>query len=290
MNKIIGTGISGLVGSRIQNLLEQYYSFEDLSLATGIDITDSEKVKARIGASSASTILHMAAKTDVDGCEEDKIFAEEGVAWRVNVEGTHNIVDAAKGSGKKIISISTDFVFNGTKACYSEDDPPDPVNWYGYTKYLGENIIRESGLDWAILRIAYPYRSHYPEKLDFVRKIIDRFTKKEKVTALTDHVFTPTFIDDLAVAIDEIIRQNAKGIYHAVGSENLTPLQATEKIMQEFHLEGEIEKTTRDVFFRGRAFRPCRLALKNDKITKLGVTMLGFSKGLEELKKQTSLA
>lgn len=286
MTSVIGTGISGLVGTRIQELLREYYEFEDLSFSTGVDITDLEQVKERIEKSPASFILHMAAKTDVDGCEDDKILGEDGSAWRVNVEGTQNIVDCAKLTGKKIIYISTDFVFDGTKEWYLEDDEPNPVNWYGTTKHMGEEIIQKSGVDFVILRIAYPYRAQFSPKTDFVRKIVEKLSKKEKITALTDHVFTPTFIDDIAGAIDEIIRQNVVGIYHCVGSESLTPLDATEAIMHEFQLNGEVQKTTRSNFFKHRAFRPCHLALKNDKIIQLGVNMLGFSAGIREMRKQ----
>lgn len=286
MSNIIGTGISGLVGTRIQELLGEYYEFEDLSFSTQVDITQYEQVKERIEKSSASVILHMAAKTDVDSCEDDKILGEEGAAWRVNVEGTQNIVDCAKLTGKKIIYISTDFVFDGTKEWYSEEDVPNPINWYGYTKQMGEKVILESGVESVIIRIAYPYRAKFSQKADFVRKIIERLSKKEKVIALTDHIFTPTFIDDIAVAIDEIIRQNVVGIYHVVGDESLTPVEAVEKIMHELQLDGQIIKTSRSSFFNGRAFRPCRLALKNDKIAQLGVKMLGFSEGLLEMRRQ----
>ncbi|MBI2617184.1 NAD(P)-dependent oxidoreductase [Candidatus Gottesmanbacteria bacterium] len=286
MNAIVGTGLSGLVGTRIQELLREYYTFEDLSLKTHVDITNVEQVQKRVGESLASTILHMAAITDVDACEDDKILGEEGAAWRVNVEGTRNIIDAARKTGKKVIYISTDFVFDGTKEFYIETDTPNPLNWYGYTKYMGESIVTDSGVEFVIFRLAYPYRAEFSEKMDFVRRIIEKLTHKEKIFSLTDHIFTPTFIDDFAIAIDEVIRQNAEGIFHAVGSESLTPDEATKRIMDVFQLTGDVEKTTREVFFHDRAFRPCRLALKNDKIARLGVKMLGFAEGLSEMKKQ----
>src|SRR3990172_9027678 len=93
---IVGTGLSGLVGSRIVELLRESYEFEDLSLATGVDITDSQEVQKNLENSQAKIIVHMAAKTDVDGCEDDKILLEEGQAWMVNVVGTQNIIEAAK--------------------------------------------------------------------------------------------------------------------------------------------------------------------------------------------------
>ncbi len=283
---ILGTGISGLVGSRVQDLLADEFEFTDLSLTTGVDITDSEQVFAAFKNSSAEIVVHMAAKADVDGCEDDKIYGEEGAAWTVNVIGTQNIIDAAKKFGKRLIYISTDFVFDGTKEFYSEDDQVNPVNWYGYTKSEAEKIVQEANISYTILRLAYPYRATYPQKLDFVRKIIDTASKKEKIFALTDHVFTPTFIDDLASALRMFLQKDLTGIFHVVGSDSLTPRQAVAMILAKFGLQTDTEEITRQVYFKKRAFRPFKLALKNDKITKLGIIMKRFDEGLEELKKQ----
>lgn len=283
---ILGTGLSGLVGSRVVELLEDKYEFVDLSLNTGVDISDYDEVLDKFKTSYTDVVLHMAAKTDVDGCEDDKILGEEGQAWVVNVTGTQNIVDAAKKTNKKVIYISTDFVFDGTKDSYVETDTPDPVNWYAITKYEGEELLIKSGLKYTIVRLAYPYRSKPVGKTDFVNKIIENAKRGLDLPSLTDHVFTPTFIDDIAYALDMLISRNLTGIYHVVGSESLTPYQATEKILEVFNMKGKIVPVTRDDYFRNRAFRPCRLAIKNDKISKLGVRMLGFTEGLSEVKKQ----
>src|SRR3990167_4094196 len=82
---ILGTGLSGLVGTRVVELLRDDFSFQDLSLASGVDITDYQQVVRRFESSAYDLVLHMAAKTDVDGCEDDKLLGEEGDAWRINV-------------------------------------------------------------------------------------------------------------------------------------------------------------------------------------------------------------
>ena len=283
---ILGTGLSGLVGSRIVELLGNVYDFTDLSFATGVDITDYDKVLERLESNPAQVIIHMAAKTDVDSCEDDKILGEEGSAWNVNVLGTKNIVDAAKKIGKRVLYISTDFVFDGSLPNYAEDAEPNPVNWYGYTKYEAEQYLINSGISYSILRLAYPYRSFFPEKLDFVRRIIEKAKKGEKIFALTDHIFTPTFIDDIAVTLDVLLEKKATGIFHVVGSQSLTPFEATDIILKKFNIEARIEKINRETYFKDRAFRPFKLALKNDRISKLGVKMMGFSEGLDEVKRQ----
>lgn len=283
---VLSTGLTGLVGSRVVELLSDEFEFADLSLENGVDITNFDQVMENFNNSNAEVVLHMAAKTDVDACEDDKIYGEEGGAWVVNVIGTQNIVEAAKKCGKRVIYISTDFVFDGSKEYYSEGDSPNPINWYGYTKYEGERIVGNSSINYCIVRLAYPYRSFFPQKLDFVRRIMEKIKKGEKVYALTDHIFTPTFIDDIARVLRILLKKDTRDVFHAVGTSSLTPYKAIEIIMDVFKLKGQIEKITREEYFRNRAFRPFKLALKNDKITKLGLQTKTFDEGLGEMKKQ----
>lgn len=288
--KILGTGLTGLVGSRIVELLSDRFTFENISLETGVDITDRQSVTKRIEASDARIILHMAAKADVDGCEKDKARGEKGDAWRINVEGTNNVVEACKKDRKKIVYISTDFVFDGTNppaGGYSEEDVPHPTNWYGKTKFEGEKIIENSSLPYIIARIAYPYRAAFSIKKDFVRAIVERFKVGKQVLAVTDHIMTPTFIDDIAGALEVLIKQNATGIYHVVGSDSISPYDASLAIAEIFGYDDSfISKTTRVAYFAGCAQRPFNLSLSNVKITKLGVYMKTFEEGLLEMKKQ----
>lgn len=284
---VMATGLSGLVGTRVQDLLSHKYSFTDLSLATGVDITDIDAVDANIKNSPAGIILHMAAKTDVDSCEDDKIFLEEGNAWRINVTGTENIIAAGRKYSKKVIYISTDFVFDGVKGNYSEEDNPNPVNWYGVTKYEAEKKLLEANIDFSILRIAYPYRAEFGQKQDFVRRIISTLQDKKEIPALTDHVITPTFIDDIAFALDTFLVKNLTGIYHVVGNQNLSVNTAAKIINREFfNTSLTITPVLRTEYFKNRAYRPLNLSLKNDKIAKLGIKMNSFTQGLRKMHTQ----
>lgn len=285
---ILGTGLSGMVGGRVVELLKDKFTFENLSLETGFDITDYDSVLKTFKESNARIVLHMAAKTDVDSCEDDKILGEEGQAWKANVIGTENIIGASQITGKRVIYISTDFVFDGTKDQYEEEDQPNPINWYAVTKYEGEKILKEANIGYTIVRIAYPYIHTDTLKKDFIRRMIERFTNKEKVFGLTDHIFTPTYIDDIAAALELLLSKNIDGIFHVVGSQFLTPYDASLAIADKFHFDKNlIVKTTRQKYFRGRAYRPFKLALKNDKITKLGIKIRSFEEGLNEFKKLT---
>ncbi|MDO8621578.1 MAG: NAD(P)-dependent oxidoreductase [Candidatus Levybacteria bacterium] len=284
--KILGTGLTGLIGSRIVELLNGAYEFE----FSDTDITDKEAIGEKINNSNASVVLHLAAKTDVDGCEKDTALGVNGDAWRINVEGTKNVAEACEKSNKKLIYISTDFVFDGEKESeYSEEDKPNPVNWYAKTKYEGEKIVQSSNLNWIIARLAYPYRANFQRK-DFVRNLIHFFKNKESLSMVTDHIMTPTFIDDIAFAFDKLLKNDEKGIFHIVGNSFISPYEAAMKIAEVFNFDKVlIETTTRKDFFKYRAPRPFRLAIKNDKIQKLGIKMKTFEEGLRKIKDQIAL-
>lgn len=306
--KIIGTGLSGLVGSRILELLENIYEFEDLSLETGVDITNKEDVLNRIKKSTALMVIHLAAKTNVDLCEKDKEkdikilgykdikqqekeWVREKTAWAVNVLGTQNIAEACIKTSKGLLYVSTDFVFDGDKKSndgYSEEDKPNPINWYARTKYEGEKIVQTLNPAGIIARLAYPYRASFARK-DFVRAIIERLKNRKALKMVTDHIVSPAFIDDIVKAFDVLIKNNKSGIFHVVGVQALSPYDAAVSIAKEFNFNSSlISKTTRAEFFKDRAPRPFKLVLRNDKIQKLGIKMRSFEEGIKEVKRQIS--
>ena len=270
--------MNGLVGTRVIELLREKFTFIQLSRSMGLDVTQPNTIESLKNYKYADFVLHMAAKTDVDGCEKDKSLGENGEAWKINVDGAKNVAEICHETNKKMIYISTDFVFNGENEAgeaYSEDDLPDPINWYAKTKYEGEKRVMESGCNYLIVRLAYPYRAKYEAKPDFMRAIKGRLEQRENVKGVTDHIFCPTFIDDFARAIEILIKNNASGIYHAVGSQSLSPYQASLNIAEAFGFDKSlISKTTREEFFKDRAPRPFNLALANDRIEELGVKFI----------------
>ncbi|MEK9178655.1 MAG: NAD(P)-dependent oxidoreductase [Patescibacteria group bacterium] len=288
--QIIALGLSGLVGSRISELLSDKYNFVSLSISSGVNITKPETLAAVKNYEEANYVLHMAAKTDVDGCEDEKKLGEDSEAWKINVLGTENVSEICRQTGKKIIYFSTDFVFDGEKPetqSYSEEDLPNPQNFYAKTKYEGEKAVEGSGADYIILRTAYPYRAKFDLKKDFVRSIKEKLEEGSRVEAVEDHIFCPTFIDDLAIALDSLIENDSYGIYHAVGGSSLSPYQAVNFIAQTFGLDKSlITSAKREDFFHSRAVRPFNLSLSNDKIGKLDVKMRTFEEGILEVKKQ----
>jgi dTDP-4-dehydrorhamnose reductase len=285
--KIVGTGLSGLIGSRIVELLQPEYSFENLSLETGVDITDEKKLSHIISNSDAPWVFHFAAKTDVDGCELDRTLKQHGAAWTINVQATANIAEICRSCGKHMLYLSTDYVFSGDDDEYSETDKPDPPGWYGITKYEGEKSVMSLGKYGLVIRTSNPYRVTGPGKTDFVHKILDRLDQGLPVKSPTDSTMKATFVDDIAKVIRILIVKSASGIYHAVGADTISPYQATKTIASVFGKDdARIYPTTFAEFFQGRAPRPLHAALKNVKITHYGINMLTLSEGLSQVKIQ----
>lgn len=278
---ILGTGLSGLVGSRVVELLSKNHRFEDLSLETGVDITKSDDVKARIEASPAAWIFHLAAYTNVQEAEKEK-----ETAWKINVEATENIVTVAKSTGKKVVYVDTDYAFDGKKQSYSEEDIPNPLGWYAKTKYEGAKRVLALGENALVIRIANPYRANPVGKKDFVHKMLERLSNEQTLVGPTDQLFVPTFIDDIAIALEALIARNAHGLFHVVGSSALSPYDAALLVAKTWGFpETLVQKTTFAEFFKDRAPIPQYAALTNDKIRSLGVLMRTFPEGLQEVKR-----
>jgi dTDP-4-dehydrorhamnose reductase len=286
MIKILGFGLNGMAGARVVEVLKNSYEFENVSRSTGIDITNREQVLNKIFSSDADVVFNFAAKTNVDDCELDKPLDENGEAWKINVEGVQNIVLACQKTQKKLLHISTDFVFDGENTPadgYAEGDSTNPVNWYGVTKAKADEIILQSNIAYLILRPAFPY-TFFDNKKHFVAAMYSRLANNQPIAGIIDEKFTPTWIDDLASAIDILLSRNATGIFH-VGGTQVTPYDAALTIAEVFGLDRTlISDTTREKYFSGKAKRPFNTCLRSDKISHLGLKTTSFEEGLGFIK------
>lgn len=158
---VITTGLNGLVGSKFEQLFSDKYSFDRMDASSKdnpVDITDLNQVMNVFKSSSAKSVIHLAAYTNVTGAWE-QTDDKTGPAYLVNVEGTKNIVKACQETGKHLIHISTAYVFNGeNEAMYLESDPVSPIEWYGQTKAWAEEAVMSSNTPWTIFRIDQPFR------------------------------------------------------------------------------------------------------------------------------------
>ena len=242
---VLGTGLSGLIGSKFVSDFSEKYLCTNLDLSQSenpVDITDFQQVLKSFEASPAEVVLHFAAFTDVTRAWEQK-DDKSGLAYKVNVIGTENIAKAAAQTQKHLIHISTAYVFNGEKdESYTEFDTIEPIEWYGQTKAWAEEEVQNSEGNWTILRIDQPFRSDSFSRLDVAHKIIAGLNSGSLYPQFTNHFFGPTFIDDFVKVIDWVIRTRPTGVYHATSGEKWSDYDFAVALQQALHLPGSIEK------------------------------------------------
>ena len=294
--KIIGTGLSGLVGTRIVELLKDKFEFIDFSLDTGVNLLDKENLtKAFEKNKDAVAVLHMAAFTDTNIAWEQR-GDKSAICYQLNVSGTQNILELAKKYNQYLIYISTDFIFDGTKNTpYLETDTPNPIEWYGETKYLGEKVITDSNYNnYNISRITYPYRAKFDTKPDIIRKVLTKLQNGEEVKMFSDQICTYTFIDDIAAALGYFLENKNTGVHHLVGSSSHSPYEMAKLVAKVFDLDQNLVKpSSLDEYIKSQpeGSRPWQKTLitSNQKAKDLGLKFNTLEEGLTEIKKQLSL-
>ena len=286
---ILATGATGLVGSRFVELFGDQYTIANMDLTTGVDITKPQTLADFASDKSAHALLHLAAFTDTAAAFKEQ-GNRSGICYRVNVEGTQNIIDLCRAKNLHLIHVSTDFVFNGEKKDpYTENDPASPIEWYGETKAMAEDLVAKSGVSYSIVRIAYPYRALFDAKPDLVKKIRLGLSNGTLFPQFKDTTITPTFIDDIAKVFDFMVKNKPQGIFHAVGSTSLSPFELAQKIAVVFGFDKELVKEGSLTSYLATNPRPFarHLSLSNAKISALSkITMKSIDEGLAEIKKQ----
>lgn len=284
---VLVTGLSGLIGTRFLELYGKLFNLVNVDLTTGVDITNSDQVTSCFSSSKAQAVIHLAAYTNVKAAFE-QTGDRQGLCYQVNVEGTRNIVQAARAIGAYLIHISTDFVFDGTKQePYTEEDQPHPIEWYSQTKFEAETIVTQQAQESVILRLAYPYQAK-PNRPDFLNAMISDLQHNRLPPMFADHHITPTFADDLAKVFAYCIRHQPQGIYHAVGSSWHTDYDIAQLTKGVFNLPGKVQKGSLEAYIL-KAKRPYQKQLKmsNKKLVKdFDLEMLTLPEGLEVVRQQ----
>lgn len=292
VEQILGTGLSGLVGSRVVELSPDY-QFTDLSLDTGFDILNLGSIEPAFKKFTGDVVMHFAGFTDTSAAWNQK-GDKSGLCYRLNVEGTQNVVNLCRKYDKHLIHISTDYVFDGSKHDkYVETDIPNPLDWYGETKLLAEQVVLRSDVSSTIVRIASPYRANFERKADLVRKILTKLQQGQACNLFNDQVTTPTLIDDIAFGMTKIIEAKPGGIYHLVASSTQTVYQMGLLIAKTFGFDPKlIEPSSLSDYLKTPNARPyaINLGLSNQKFTQeFDFIPRNLTQGLQELKQQLSL-
>lgn len=251
--KILVTGANGLVGSKFTQIFAEQYEFQSLDISdkeNPVDITNHSQVCSALENSDAQYIVHYAAYTDVTGAWKQN-GDQTGIAYKVNVDGTRNVVQACEKTHKHLIHISTAYVFNGEKeGLYTEDDQLSPIEWYGHTKAEAERLITDSEIDWTILRIDQPFRSDTQVRPDVVRRIAEGLKANSLYPQFNNHFFGPTFIDDFAKVVDFIIRTSTTGLFNASSGEKWTDFDFANAVNTTLNLGGEVKAGDLDTYLK----------------------------------------
>jgi len=223
LKSILIIGGSGLVGSSLVKLasdnMKVFFTFcnSPVQIANTksffIDLLDGEEssICDLIKSLSPDIVVNTVALQSVDDCELNHKIAD-----RLHVESTKEIAAACLESSSKLIHFSSNFVFDGKKGCYREDDLCNPISYYGKTRLEAEKIVLDSSLNNVILRTTVIYGWHKNSK--FTNFVLQRLKNGTKIEAYTDQYGNPTLADDLAKCIIKIISKDTNGLFHAVGS------------------------------------------------------------------------
>jgi dTDP-4-dehydrorhamnose reductase len=250
--KILVTGASGLLGSKVAELAfdeeyEVYSAYNQHTINYGspvrMDLTDLDSCRRVFENVRPEAVVHSAALTNVDLCE-----VEKETAWRINVYGTELIARLCKEFNCFMVFISTDYVFNGEKGLYSEEDQPDPINYYGYTKLKAEEAVRSILNDYCIVRTSVIFGSKPAAgKINFALWVLESLKQKRKINVVIDQINSPTLNTNLAEAILEILDRKLMGLYHIAGATPISRYDFACLLAEEFKLERElIQPTTSD--------------------------------------------
>lgn len=284
MKRLFITGGSGLLGSRFSKFTDEYevtttYNKNPKEHSVKLDITDEKDVLNKIKSLSPDLVVHSAALTNVDYCEDHQ---EE--AYRINAQGTLNMVKACEKIDSKLIYVSTDFVFDGTEGSYKETDKTNPISYYGLSKLKGEEFVQESDIKSAIVRVSVLYGWH--ENFNYVMWVIDELKKGNNINIVTDEYNSPTYAENAAEAILKIFSKNKEGIYHIAGDERINRFEFAKNIARVFKLDETLINPIKSEDLIRKARRPLDSSLSVEKAKNdLNFKFFKTTEGLKEMKK-----
>ncbi|HWV22621.1 MAG TPA: dTDP-4-dehydrorhamnose reductase [Thermomicrobiales bacterium] len=277
MTRVLVTGAGGQLGSYLLPALRDAgYDVRGMGHSEGpdidmaVDITDRTQVARAMMAAKPDIVIHAAAMTNVDGCEEHPADADT-----VNHLGSANMAQIAAGQGAWLIGIGTDFVFPGDGgAPYAEDDPTAPISVYGCSKLAGERAILRADPSFAVARTAWLYGGagkHFP------RTVLNVLRQHGKMDVVDDEVGSPTFAGDLAHAIVALLPHRPAGIFHLINEGAASRYELARAVATAADIDPDLVSpiSTRDFLARYPlpARRPANSTLRNIRAAALGVRL-----------------
>jgi dTDP-4-dehydrorhamnose reductase len=299
--RILLTGANGLIG---QALVQRLSAIPEVDLlATGrddrprfregscgytpLDITDAEAARRLFVDFAPSVVINCAAIAKVEQGEGHKERC-----WEVNVDAVAALGRLCKAQGARLVQLSTDFVFDGTAGPYDERARPNPINYYGRSKWASENAVRAAGLRrWTIVRTALGFGTGDDlTRSNFGLWLTARLQRGEPTEVCTDQVRTPTYVPDLADGIARAVRLEKNGVYHLSGREIVTVFDLARRLAERFDLDPSLITPTTTAALHPDAPRPLRTGLLILKAeTELGYRPRSLDDALDRFGRQLGL-
>lgn len=264
--KILITGAFGQLGNSLKNFL----SINDevfrtgLNIPTGgkglqLNIVDKIMLKDIISSISPDVIINLAALTNVDFCESNPEIAKE-----VNTNGVQNLVDVFSG---KIIHLSTDYVFDGLKGPYKEEDQINPISVYGKTKYDAEKIVLDKNNN-LVLRANVLYNMFGNNKASFLNWVVNNLKNKNSIQVVNDQFNNPTWTESIAEILVNCLNKDMSGLYHWGDQDYLSRYDFAIKIAESYNLKSDLIKQISTSQLKQMAPRPLNGGLDQSKLKK----------------------
>ena len=271
------TGAAGMVGRAVCELCR---ASGDTVLAydhRGLDISNADEVLRTLHEGNPDVVINCAAWTDVDGCEHDRERA-----FAANARGPENLANGSHEMNSTFVTISTDYVFDGTKeGLYTENDEPNPRSIYGLSKLEGERLAQKAYPATIVVRSGFIFG---PGGTNFLSTIVERARRGEKIKAIRDAYGTPTYSRDLALRLRELAQLNHPGIFHVANAGDGVSYEefAREAILMAGCVGVEVEGIQTDSLKRP-APRPHNSRLRSPKSEAVGLSPLpGWRDSLNE--------
>ena len=294
MKKVLITGSNGLLGQKLIYQLIGYPDYLVFATSRGenrtlikkryeyipLDITDEQEIQETFDYVQPDIVINAAAMTNVDACEDDK----EG-CWKLNVDAVQLIVNACEKYNSHLIHVSTDFIFDGVSGPYSEESEPNPLSYYGESKFAAEEIVKKSSCKWSIVRTVLVYGVvDNMSRSNIVLWAKGALESGKELTVVNDQFRTPTLAEDLAHGCILIAQNGAQGIYNISGEDYMCIIDLVKKVAKYYQLDENLVKPISSSSLNQKAARPPKTHLLLDKAKKdLGYKPSSFEEGLSIL-------
>lgn len=256
--KVLVTGANGQLGYDVVKALQKQNIECYGATRKDFDITDFRSTDTFIINYMPDAVIHCAAYTAVDKAED-----EQGLCHLVNTSATENIAEICKKINAKLLYISTDYVFNGTKdGFYEVDDETSPVNIYGKSKLLGEEAVKKILKKYFIVRISWVFGKHGN---NFVKTMMRLGKELKEINVVSDQYGSPTYTADLSLLLVEMIKTEKYGIYHATNEGVCSWAEFAEEIFKIAKMDVNVNYIT-TAEYRTRAKRPLNSKLSKKRI------------------------